>query len=194
MSLKLKAGCLLAFVAVLSGCQTPNINANHDFQGKVWRAEIYGNLSGYMRVVDDENPKENIAEFIKRTGFTAELMRGMRLAPVRFRSTSWGGTWHWLKAAIPDSMKNTDVQKGAIVDVLVERNLDYHYPSYRINRVVRIVCLAGDTACINNVKKEKSLNTVIDDNPVPGNHYGHTYARKLTQEEADVYLKWLKSQ
>lgn len=184
--------CTVAAAAVLSGCQTPNINENHSFQGKVWRAEVYAGLSANMLIVDDENPREDISQFVKRTGWSKEIVTGMRYAPVRFRSTDWGGTWHFLKATIPDSMKNEDVKRGAIVDVMMERNLDYHYPSYRINRIVKIVCKASETDCIEKVKNENSLNTVVEVNPLPGNHYGNTYKYKLTMAEVEEFNKNLK--
>lgn len=184
--------CAIAAAAVLSGCQTASLNENHSFQGKVWRAEVHARMSANMLVVDDENLREDIAQFIKRTGWSKEIVQGMRYAPVRFRSTDWGGTWHFVRVAIPDSMKTEDVQKGAIVDVMMERSLDFDYPSYRINRIIKVVCKASEKDCIERVKNEKSLNTVVDANPVPGNHYGNTYKYKLTMAEAEEFNKSLK--
>ena len=192
MNYKLLAGGLLAAVAALSGCRSVDINANHDYQGKVWRAEVYSTAVVAMSFADEDSPKENVAAFIKRTGWSKEIAQGMRQAPIRFREADWAGTWHWARATLPDSMDTADVQKGAIVDVMLERSLDFHYPSYRINRVVRLVCKATDAECVERIKKEKSLNTVIAANPAPGDLFGNTYSRKMTEAEAEAFNKSLK--
>lgn len=180
---------LAAMAVAAAGCTTIDYKEDHKTQGKVWRTDVYGPMHVLTNVVDTPGGPSEVE---RRTGVTKEILQGLRFAKFRFRSGDMLGTNIFGQAAVPDSIPSEDVQKGAIVDVLLERGTQLNFPTMRVTRVVRLVCKADDAPCIAKVKKEGTLYTVVEQNPQDGAMYGQTYNSRISMDAYKAYLSTAK--
>lgn len=179
----LKLSAILLATGVLSACTTVGIDSHEDWQGKVWRGTIqrqFEDTSGNKML-----PSDDIA---KKTRFSLEHEQNMRASHVRFYL---GGAWGKLVVAsvlVPDDIEFDDIKKGALVDFILEPGVSTDYPTYRVNRILRLVCRANDDACRAGEKSSKRLDTIVDATPGDSfQKYGVTYDRRNTPEDIAKY-------
>lgn len=174
-----KLAAVALFVTGMAACTTTDINTVADWQGKVWRGQI-------QRQFFDTSGRDHLSEdVIKKTKYSYEHVKNMRYAQVRFMD---GQMMRVPFVLVPDTVEYDDIQKGAIVDFIVEPGPMLDFSTYRLNRVLRLVCRANDDACIDREKSAKRLNTIIDANPGDTfKQYGVTYNRRQTPEEIAKY-------
>ena len=175
----LKIGAVVLAAGIASACATTGINSNEPFQGKVWRAKItrqFLNTSETGPVSD---------EIRKKAKYNDEHERNRRLAQILFMD---GQMIRFGFALVPDNLEFSDIEKGAIVDVFLEPGVTADFSTYRLNRILQLICRANDVGCIKGEKSAKRLNTIVDANTGDTfEKYGQTFNRRNTPEDIAKY-------
>lgn len=168
---------LIALAA--SGCSTLNHKSVEPWQGKVWRVIVE------RQFVDSVSYKVG-REYAEATKYDESRDARMRLARVHLAS-GWDSVL--ANAVVPDNLEFSQVERGAIVDVMTETGPNMDYSKQRFTRILGIVCTKADEACIESEKKAKRVGAVIDSSPGPdiSEKYGATYSRRVTDEELKKY-------
>jgi hypothetical protein len=179
-SLKILTALLVA--SALAACSTTGLESNEPWQGKVWRGKI-------QRQFVDTSVKSNLSEEVaKKAHFSAEHTTNMRMAQVVAFRGGFLGNVTYAMALVPDNVEFDDIKKGAVVDFIFEPGITTNFSTYRLNRIVRLVCRSDDDACIDREKSAHRLNSIIDDNPGDDfRKYGLTYNRRNSPEDIKKY-------
>jgi hypothetical protein len=171
------AASLVAFG--LSACSTTNYKSTADFQGKMWRAVVV------KQYVDTTSFKPG-ADYMAATKYVPARDSRMRLARVHF-SSGWDSTI--AAVVIPDNIEFSQLEKGTLVDVMMETGPDTDYSAQRFSRILSIVCSSSDKDCIASEEKANHVGAVLDEHPSKdtSSKYGVAYSRRLTDEETKKY-------
>lgn len=167
-----------ALALQLTGCASLTAVDNAEWKGKVWRATI-------SRTVYDARKQELKGEAAVKGQYDHERDRHRRATFAHF-SSGWDSVM--VAVVVPDQIEYSEIEKGSIVDVMIEQGDNFNYGN-RFSRVLRVVCHKSDKECIDREHKAKRIRAVLDPNPPAnvGHEYGHTFNRRLTQEERDKY-------
>jgi len=178
----LRVSIVLLSASTLAACSTTWIESNEPWQGKVWRGKIQ------RQFVDTSvNPRLS-DEVIKKTKFSEAHGMNTRMAQVLVARGGFLGNLTVGGALVPDNVEFDDIKRGAIVDVIFEPGVTMDFSTYRVNRIVRLVCRSDDDACIDQEKSAKRLNSIVDENPGDSfKKYGLTYNRRNTPEDIKKY-------
>lgn len=168
------------FAVSMTACGSITARTAEPWQGKVWRAKL---ISPFL---DSRGNMSQGAALDASMHFDAKRDTGRRMASVQFSSG-----WDTLVASVnvPDQIEFSQLKKGAVVDIMAEKGPNNDYSTATFTRILRIVCDASDSACIDKEVSAKRYKTVIDENP-PADvsvKYGVTFNRRITQAEADMY-------
>lgn len=182
-TLKSLAKLALAVFVLLStsGCYTMDIGKDYDFQGKVWR----GDITRQFHVTPDSVTPS--AEYIEKAHYDVAKDKYRRATLARLYDGVYFKDMTIASYAVPDSVEYSDLEKGAIVDFILQRGTDTDFRIGKFNRIVRLVCAGSDKACIRRERSAGRVNTVID--PHPGSDFsnGNTYTRRVSAEERAKY-------
>lgn len=167
------------FAISTAACTTTSIDKTYDFQGKVWRGEI-------SRQFIDTSIKENpSAEYIQKTHYAAAHELNIRVAQIRFMN---GSTAVVTSVLVPDQLEFADLEKGGIVDIILQPGPQLDFSTYQTNRMLKLVCRATDEACIKKEKSEGRFSKVVDADPGDVTvKYGLTFNRRNTPEDYAKY-------
>lgn len=182
-TLKSLAKLALAVVVLLSasGCYTMGIGKDYDVQGKVWR----GDVTRQFHVTS--NSVVVGADVIEKGHYDPVKDRYLRAVLARIFDGVYFKDLYIASYAVPDRVEFADLEKGAIVDFVVQRGTDVDYRVGKFNRIVRLVCAGSDKACIRRERSAGRVNTVIDANPASDFSNGNTYNRRVSAEERAKY-------
>lgn len=167
------------FVLTTTGCSTLDHKTVEPWQGKVWRVIVE------RQFLDTTSTKVS-RDFARSTKYEASRDNRMRMARVHLAS-GWDSVL--ANAAVPDSIEFSQIERGSIVDVMTETGPNTDFSKERFTRILRVVCVKIDEACIDKEKGAKRIGTVIDAVPSAdiSEKYGVTYRRRLTAEEIKKY-------
>lgn len=176
-ALKLLAVSLFAIST--AACTTTSIDKTYDFQDKVWRGEI-------SRQFSSSPAKWSLSEDLrKRVHWEDAHDVDVRVAQIRFMD---GQMARVASVFVPDQIEFADIEKGAIVDIILVPGPLTNFSTNNVNRILKLICRAKDEACIHKEKSEGRFSKVVDANP--GNtfaKYGETFNRRATSEDYAQY-------
>lgn len=176
----LKFLAVVIFAGSMAACGTITPRTTEPWQGKVWRAKVTHQFT------DTRGNSSQGAELDALMHFNAQRDTGRRLSAVQFSSG-----WDTLisGAIVPDQIEFSQLKKGAVVDVMVEKGPNNNYDTSTFTRILRVICEASDSACIDREVSAKRYKAVMDDNPPAdiSTKYGLTFNRRVTKDEADKY-------
>ena len=164
------------FAISTAACTTTSIDKTYDFQGKVWEGEVY------QQFINTSEKNDHFSEeFKQKTHFSLEHEVNARLARVYFRD---GQMSRMTYVRIPDQIELLDLEKGAIVDFILQPGPLYDFSTYQVTRILKLVCRAKDEACIKKEKSEGRFSKVVDADPGDASaKYGVTYNRRNSPED-----------
>jgi hypothetical protein len=164
----------------ISACTTYGPGTDYAPQGKIWRGDI---------VVQYFDVKAKNIESSVRAGFHFDDSRdiGRRYAKVRVLDGAFFKDIIVSPVIVPDAVEYSELTKGAIVDIIMQKGTETDYRAGRINRIVKLVCAGTDQACIKKERSAGRVNTVIDEHPGIDYTGGSTYSRRISEAERKLY-------
>jgi hypothetical protein len=178
----MKAAKILAiglFALTVAGCSTLDHKSTEDWQGKVWRVIVV------KQFIDSTTHKVG-RDFAESTKFDAARDTGLRIARVHVAS---GWDTAVVNVVVPDNIEFSQIERGAIVDVMTETGPNTDFSKQRYTRILSLVCVKTDEACLEREKSAKRAGSVLDATPSSdiSAKYGVTYNRRVTAEELKTY-------
>lgn len=172
------------FAISTPGCMTAGVTNSlldntYNYQGKVLRGEV-------VQQFTDTSKNGTFGEkFIKNTPFDDKYVVNTRQTTIGFMD---GRRQHRTLAFVPDQIEFEDIEKGAIVDFILQYGPRENYATSQETRVLKLVCRAKDEACIRVEKTRGTFAKVVDADPGDASaKYGVTYKRRNTQEDIAKY-------
>ena len=65
---------------------------------------------------------------------------------------------------VPDNIEFADLQKGAIVEVVLERGDAFGFDADKFSGVIHLVCKADDMPCLEKESTSSLMHYVVDEN------------------------------
>lgn len=168
------------FAVSMTACGSITARTAEPWQGKVWSGKITG------QVTDVRGNQSQGAALDAQMHFVAQRDTGLRMSTVQF-SSGWDTIV--ASALVPDQVEFSQLQRGALVEFMAEKGPNNDYNTSTITRILRVVCEASDSACIDKEVSAKRYKVVLDDNPPAdvSKKYGVTFTRHITKDEANKY-------
>jgi hypothetical protein len=166
----------------MAGCATNSVTRSvlddtYYYQGKVLRGEV-------MQQFIDMSKKNALSEGATQKSYVYPEQENTRQAKVRFRD---GRRDHLTFALVPDQIEFDDIEKGAIVDFILQYGPRTNFATYQVTRILQLVCRAKDESCISR-ERLKGFSKVVDADPGDTSaKYGVTYNRRITPEDNAKY-------